>query len=146
LGVPLFQEQLMQLAVVAAGFTAGEADVLRRAMGSKRSVERMQALRQRLYDGMAAKSITRPAADDIWETMNCLAAFGFPESHSISIAFLALASSCLKRLSPAAFLAGLINAQPMGFCSPQTLVHDARRHGIEVRGVDINASACPGHR
>jgi error-prone DNA polymerase len=141
LGVPLFQEQLMQLAVVAAGFTAGEADVLRRAMGSKRSVERMQALRQRLYDGMVAKSITGPAADDIWEKIKSFAAFGFPESHSISFAFLALASSWLKLYYPAAFLAGLLNAQPMGFYSPQTLVHDARRHGIEVRGVDINASA-----
>jgi error-prone DNA polymerase len=141
LGVPLFQEQLMQLAVVAAGFTAGEADVLRRAMGSKRSVERMQALRQRLYDGMAAKGITGPAADDIWEKIKSFAAFGFPESHSISFAFLALASSWLKLYYPAAFLAGLLNAQPMGFYSPQTLVHDARRHGIEVRGVDINASA-----
>jgi error-prone DNA polymerase len=141
LGVPLFQEQLMQLAVVAAGFTAGEADVLRRAMGSKRSVERMQALRQRLYHGMAAKNITGAAADDIWEKIKSFAAFGFPESHSISFAFLALASSWLKLYYPAAFLAGLLNAQPMGFYSPQTLVHDARRHGIEVRGVDINASA-----
>jgi error-prone DNA polymerase len=140
LGVPLFQEQLMQLAVVAAGFSPGEADTLRRAMGSKRSVERMEALRQRLYDGMAAKGITGAAADDIWEKIKSFAAFGFPESHSISFAFLAIASSWLKLYHPAAFLAGLLNAQPMGFYTPQSLVHDARRHGIEVRGVDINAS------
>jgi error-prone DNA polymerase len=141
LGVPLFQEQLMQLAVVAAGFTPGEADVLRRAMGSKRSLERMQALRQRLYNGMHAKGIVGPAADDIWEKIKSFAAFGFPESHSISFAFLSLASSWLKLYYPTAFRAGLLNAQPMGFYSPQTLVHDARRHGITVLGVDINTSA-----
>jgi error-prone DNA polymerase len=141
LGVPLFQEQLMQLAVVAAGFTPGEADVLRRAMGSKRSLERMQALRQRLYDGMATNGITGPAADDIYEKINAFSSFGFPESHSISFAFLALASSWLKLYYPAGFLAGLLNAQPMGFYSPQTLEHDARRHGITVLGVDVNTSA-----
>jgi error-prone DNA polymerase len=140
LGVPLFQEQLMQLAIIGAGFSPGEADQLRRAMGSKRSVERMEALRQRLYDGMTAKGITGSAADDIWEKIKSFAAFGFPESHSISFAFLALASSWLKLYYPAAFLAGLLNAQPMGFYTPQSLVHDARRHGIEVRGVDINTS------
>jgi error-prone DNA polymerase len=139
LGVPC--SKLMQLAVVAAGFTPGEADVLRRAMGSKRSIERMQALRQRLYDGMAAKGIVGAAADDIWEKIKSFAAFGFPESHSISFAFLALASSWLKLYYPAAFLAGLLNTQPMGFYSPQTVIHDARRHGITVLGVDINTSA-----
>jgi error-prone DNA polymerase len=141
LGVPPFQEQLMQLAVVAAGLTPGEADVLRRAMGSKRSLERMQALRQRLYDGMAANRVTGPPADDIYEKIKAFSSFGFPESHSIPFAFLALASSWLKLYYPAAFLAGLLNAQPMGFYSPQTLVHDARRHGITVLGVDINTSA-----
>jgi error-prone DNA polymerase len=140
LGVPLFQEQLMQLAVIAAGFTPGEADTLRRAMGAKRSVQRMEALRQRLYDGMKAKGITGAAADDIWEKIKSFASFGFPESHSISFAFLAIASSWLKLYYPAAFLAALLNAQPMGFYNPQTLVHDARRHGIEVRGVDIATS------
>jgi error-prone DNA polymerase len=141
LGIPLFQEQLMQIAVGAAGFSPGEADQLRRAMGSKRSADRMEALRQRLYDGMRTKGIVDAAADDIWEKIQSFASFGFPESHSISFAFLALASSWLKLYYPAAFLAGLLDAQPMGFYSPQSLVHDARRHGVEVRGVDINVSA-----
>jgi len=141
LGVPLFQEQLMEIAMTACGFTPGQADDLRRAMGSKRSTEKMLALRQRLYDGMAAHSIIGATADDIYGKIQAFAAFGFPESHSISFAFLALASAWLKLHYPAAFLTALLNAQPMGFYSPQSLVHDARRHGVTVHGPDINVSA-----
>jgi error-prone DNA polymerase len=140
LGVPLFQEQLMQVAVAAANFTPAEADQLRRAMGSKRSDARVEALRQRLYDGMADNGITGAAADEIVDKIKAFAAFGFAESHSISFALLVYASSWLKRHDPAAFCAALINAQPMGFYSPQSLVADARRHGIETRGPDINVS------
>jgi error-prone DNA polymerase len=140
LGIPLFQEQLMQIAVEVAGFTPAEADQLRRAMGSKRGVERIDAMRVRLYDGMAANGITGRAANQIYEKIQAFAAFGFAESHSISFALLVYASSWLKRHYPAAFCAALLNAQPMGFYSPQSLVHDAKRHGIEVRKPSLSAS------
>jgi error-prone DNA polymerase len=140
LGIPLFQEQLMQVAVAAANFTPAEADQLRRAMGAKRSDARINALRQRLYDGMADNGITGAAADEIVDKIRAFAAFGFAESHAISFALLVYASSWLKRHYPAAFCAALINAQPMGFYSPQSLVADARRHGVETRGPDINVS------
>jgi len=140
LGIPLFQEQLMQLAIDAAGCTAAEADQVRRAMGSKRSQEKMEGLRTRLYDGMQANGITGRAADDIFDKIKAFAAFGFAESHSISFAFLVYASSWLKLYHPAAFCAALLNAQPMGFYSPQSLVQDAKRHGVAVRGPDINCS------
>ncbi|HEX3336778.1 MAG TPA: error-prone DNA polymerase [Jatrophihabitans sp.] len=133
LGIPLFQEQLMQIAVEVAGFTPAEADQLRRAMGSKRGVERIDAMRIRLYDGMAANGITGRTAEQIYEKIKAFAAFGFAESHSISFALLVYASSWLKLHYPAAFCAALLNAQPMGFYSPQSLIHDAIRHGIEVR-------------
>jgi error-prone DNA polymerase len=141
LGVPLFQEQLMQMAIDVAGFTAAEADKLRQAMGSKRSVERMEALKARLYEGMAVRGITGEVADQIWEKLVAFSSFGFPESHSVSFAYLVYASSYLKHYYPAAFLAALLNAQPMGFWAPRTLVMDARRHGVKVLGVDINASS-----
>ncbi|HVV75920.1 MAG TPA: error-prone DNA polymerase [Mycobacteriales bacterium] len=141
LGVPLFQEQMMQLAVAVADFTPTEADQLRRAMGSKRSEARIAALQQRLYDGMAANGITGADADQIFDKIHAFASFGFAESHAISFALLVYASSWLKLHYPAAFCAALINAQPMGFYSPQSLVADARRHGVETRGPDINASA-----
>ncbi|MGH9118382.1 MAG: error-prone DNA polymerase, partial [Acidimicrobiales bacterium] len=141
LGVPLFQEQLMQLAIDVAGFTAGEADQLRQAMGSKRSVERMERLHTRFYDGMAANGITGDVADTIWEKLVAFANYGFPESHSVSFAYLVYASSWLKRWYPAAFCAALLNAQPMGFYSPHSLVQDAGHHGVEVRTPDLNASA-----
>jgi error-prone DNA polymerase len=141
LGIPLFQEQLMQLAIDAAGCTASEADQVRRAMGSKRSSEKMEGLRARLYDGMEANGIDGPAADDIFEKIKAFAAFGFAESHSISFAFLVYASSWLKLYHPAAFCAALLNAQPMGFYSPQSLVQDAKRHGVLVRGPSINDSS-----
>ncbi len=140
LGIPLFQEQLMQLAIDAAGCTPVEADQLRRAMGSKRSGERMDAMRERLYAGMDARGITGAVADDVYVKIRAFAAFGFAESHSISFAFLVYASSWLKLYHPAAFCAALLNAQPMGFYSPQSLVQDAKRHGVEVRGPDLNAS------
>jgi error-prone DNA polymerase len=141
LGVPLFQEQLMQMAIDVAGFSPGDADQLRQAMGSKRSRERMERLRTRLYDGMAERGVTGEVADRIWEKLAAFANYGFPESHSVSFAYLVYASAWLKRWYPAAFCAGLLNAQPMGFYSPHSLVQDARRHGVEVRTPDLNASA-----
>ncbi len=141
LGVPLFQEQLMQLAVDCAGFSAAEADQLRRAMGSKRSTERMQRLRGRFYDGMRERhGITGDIADRIYEKLEAFANFGFPESHALSFASLVFYSSWFKLHHPAAFCAALLRAQPMGFYSPQSLVADARRHGVLVHGPDVNAS------
>ena len=140
LGVPLFQEQLMQMAIDVAGFTPAEADQLRQAMGSKRSHERMEALRRRLYDGMAANGVVGEVADRIWEKLAAFASYGFPESHSVSFAYLVYASSWLKRYYPAAFCAALLNAQPMGFYSPHSLTQDARRHGVEVRTPDLALS------
>jgi error-prone DNA polymerase len=141
LGVPLFQEQLMELAIDVAGCSPDEADLIRRAMGSRRSAERMEKLRARLYDGMAANGITGAVADEIFDKLAAFANFGFAESHAISFAYIVYSSCWLKRYYPAAFYAALLNAQPMGFYSPQSLVADARRHGLSVRGPDINASA-----
>ena len=140
LGVPLFQEQLMQIAIDVAGFTAADADELRQAMGSKRSQERMLRLKDRFYGGMARRGITGETADEIWDKLEAFANFGFPESHSVSFAYLVYISAWLRYHYPAAFCAALLNAQPMGFWSPHTLVADARRHGVVVRPVDINAS------
>jgi len=141
LGVPIFQEQMMQMAIDAAGFSAAEADQLRQAMGSKRSHQRMALLRDRFYAGMASRGITGSVADEIYEKVAAFANFGFPESHSVSFAYLVYASAWFKLHEPAAFCAALLNAQPMGFWSPATIVADARRHGVEVRGPDINASS-----
>jgi len=141
LGVPLFQEQLMQMAIDVAGFSGAEADQLRQAMGSKRSAQRMERLRARFYAGMAENGATGPVADQIWAQMAAFANFGFPESHSVSFAYLVYSSAWLKLHYPAAFLAGLLDSQPMGFWSPQSLVLDARRHGVEVRRPDVNASS-----
>ncbi|WP_214367480.1 error-prone DNA polymerase [Pseudonocardia sp. H11422] len=137
-GVPLFQEQLMQVAVDVAGFSAADADELRRAMGSKRSTEKMERLRGRFFDGMAANGITGEVADGIFTKMLAFANFGFPESHSISFASLVYYSAWFKHYYPAAFCAALLNSQPMGFYSPQSLVADARRHGVRVSGPDVN--------
>lgn len=131
-GVPLFQEQLMQMAIDTANFTPAEADQLRRAMGSKRSVERMEALHERLITGMKSNGISEPVAEKIYEKLRAFSDFGFPESHAYSFAFLVYASSYLKAHHPAAFYAGLLGAQPMGFYSPQSLMNDARRHGLKV--------------
>jgi error-prone DNA polymerase len=141
LGVPLFQEQVMQMAIAAANFSAAEADELRRAMGSKRSTQRMLALRKRLMAGMAVNDITGELAEDVYRKLEAFSSYGFPESHSISFAYLVYASSYLKRYYPAAFTAALLNNQPMGFYSPMSLVADARRHDVRVLGVDVNASA-----
>ncbi len=145
LGVPLFQEQLMQMAIDVAGFTPAEADELRQAMGSKRSRQRMQRLRTRLYEGMADRGITGEIADEIFDKMAAFANYGFPESHSVSFAYLVYASAWLKLHEPAAFYAGLLNAQPMGFWSPHSLAQDARRHGVIVRTPDLEASQAGAH-
>ena len=141
LGIPLFQEQLMQMAIDVGGFSPGEADQLRQAMGSKRSHERMERLHQRFADGAAERGVTAEVTEIIWDKLAAFASYGFPESHSVSFAYLVYASAWLKRWYPAAFCAALLNAQPMGFYSPHSLVQDARRHGVEVRTPDLNASA-----
>jgi error-prone DNA polymerase len=140
MGVPLFQEQLMQLAVDCAGFTAAEADQLRQAMGSKRSQARMARMRERLMQGMADRGITGETAEEIYTKLEAFSSFGFPESHSVSFAYLVYSSSWIKYHYPAEFAASLLNAQPMGFYSPHTIVRDARRHGVQVLGPDLNAS------
>jgi error-prone DNA polymerase len=140
LGVPLFQEQMMQLAIDCANFSPKESDQLRRAMSAKRSPERMAKLRDRLYEGMAANGIKPGICDDIYGKLLAFANYGFPESHAVSFAYLVYASSWLKRYYPAAFCAALLGAQPMGFYSPQSLVDDARRHGVRVDRPDINLS------
>jgi error-prone DNA polymerase len=140
LGIPLFQEQLMQMAIDVAGFTPSEADQLRQAMGSKRSRARMEKLKARLYDGMAERGITGDIADQIFTKMAAFANYGFPESHSVSFSYLVYASSWIKFHEPAAFCAALLNAQPMGFWSPHSLVQDAQRHGVVVHTPDLNAS------
>jgi error-prone DNA polymerase len=140
MGVPLFQEQLMQLAVDCAGFSAAEADQLRQAMGSKRSQARMARMRERLMAGMAERGITGDTAEQIYTKLEAFAAFGFPESHSVSFAYLVYSSSWIKYHYPTEFAASLLNAQPMGFYSPHTIVRDARRHGVQVLGPDLNAS------
>ncbi|MXW99824.1 MAG: error-prone DNA polymerase [Acidimicrobiaceae bacterium] len=141
LGVPLFQEQLMQMAIDVAGFTPAESDELRRAMGAKRSVERMERLRDRFFAGMDERGIGVEAGEQIWHKMVAFATYGFPESHSVSFAYLVYASAWIKLHYPAAFCAALLNAQPMGFYSPHSLCQDARRHGVVVHGPDINLSA-----
>jgi error-prone DNA polymerase len=141
LGVPLFQEQMMQLAIDCASFTPTEADRLRQAMSSKRAPERIEELRERLLEGMAARGIPADVAEDIYAKILAFSSYGFPESHAISFAYLVYASAWLKCYYPAAFTAALLRAQPMGFYSPASLISDARRHGVQVRGVDVNASA-----
>src|SRR5258708_2490764 len=132
LGVPIFQEQLLRIAMVAAGFTGGEAEELRRAMGFKRSVERMRAIETRLRSGMAARGIPRHAHEGLLH--------GFPESHASSFALIAYASAYLKAHHPTAFYLGILNAWPMGFYRPATLVRDAQRHGVEIRPIDVQSS------
>jgi error-prone DNA polymerase len=140
LGVPLFQEQMMQIAIDCAGFSPEEADRLRQAMSSKRAPERIEELRARLLDGMGERGIPLEVAEDIYEKILAFSSYGFPESHAISFAYLVYASAWLKCYYPAAFTAALLRAQPMGFYSPASLISDVRRHGVQVRGVDINAS------
>lgn len=137
LGVPLFQEQLMQMAMVVGNCSGADADQLRRAMGSKRGLERIDTLRDKLYAGMASNGITGETADSIYLKIQAFANFGFAESHSISFALLVYVSAWLRLHYPGAFLASLLRAQPMGFYSPQTLVADARRHGVTVHRPDL---------
>ena len=139
LGVPLFQEQLMQIAIDVAGFTPTEADELRQAMSAKRSGERMARLRGRLFAGMAARQVPVEVAEQVYEALAAFANFGFPESHSVAFAHLVYSTAWCKVHYPAAFTAGLLNAQPMGFWSPQSLVADAKRHGVVVRRPHVNA-------
>ena len=137
LGVPLFQEQLMQMAVAVGNCSAADADLLRRAMGSKRGVEKIERLKSRLYAGMAENGIEPEVADSIYAKIEAFANFGFAESHALSFGLLVYASSWLKLHYPAAFLAALLRAQPMGFYSPATLTADARRHGVQMLRPDI---------
>jgi error-prone DNA polymerase len=139
LGVPLFQEQLMQIAIDVAGFTSTEADELRQAMSAKRSGERMARLRDRLFAGMAARQVSPEVSEQVYAALAAFANFGFPESHSVAFAHLVYSTAWCKVHYPAAFTAGLLNAQPMGFWSPQSLVADAKRHGVVVRRPDVNA-------
>jgi error-prone DNA polymerase len=141
LGVPLFQEQGMQVAVTAAGFTPGEADVLRRAMGHKRSRERMAAICEKLIDGMRKNGIDEETARRIYNQINAFADYGFPESHAASFALIVYASAYLRHYYAPEFLAAMLNAQPMGFYSVGTLIEDAKRHGVEVRPIDLTRSA-----
>ncbi|HVR44665.1 MAG TPA: error-prone DNA polymerase, partial [Thermoanaerobaculia bacterium] len=140
LGVPLFQEQLLRIAMVAAGFTGGEAEELRRAMGFKRSVERMEAIEQRLREGMTRNGIGAKAQEQIVKSITSFALYGFPESHAASFALIAYASAYVKAKHPAAFYVSLLNAWPMGFYHPATLVKDAQRRGVEVLPIDVQRS------
>jgi error-prone DNA polymerase len=140
LGVPLFQEQAMRLAVVAAGFTPGEADQLRRAMGAWRRQGVMAPFREKLISGMLARGFAAEFAERLFEQICGFGEYGFPESHAASFALLVYVSAWLKRHYPAAFAAALLNSQPMGFYAPAQLVADAKKHGVEVRSIDVNFS------
>jgi error-prone DNA polymerase len=140
LGVPLFQEQLLRMAMAVANFTGGEAEDLRRAMGMKRSQKKMAVLEVKMRAGMKANGIVGAAADQIVQSITSFALYGFPESHAASFALLAYASAYLRAHYPAAFVCALLNNQPMGFYSPFTLVKDAQRHGARFRPVDVMRS------
>ena len=140
LGVPLFQEQLLRMAMVTAGFTGGQAEDLRRALGFKRSEKRMKQVEIKLREGMANNGITGDAAEQIISSITAFALYGFPESHAASFALLAYASAYLKVHFPAAFYTALLNNQPMGFYHPATLVKDAQRRGVRFTGVDVQHS------
>jgi error-prone DNA polymerase len=137
LGVPVFQEQVMQISILAAGFTPGEADGLRRAMAAWKRKGGLGKYYGKIVDGMTARGYERAFAEQIFEQIKGFSEYGFPESHAASFALLVYASCWIKRHEPAAFLAALLNSQPMGFYSPSQLVQDARRHGVEVRPVDV---------
>jgi error-prone DNA polymerase len=140
LGVPLFQEQLLRMAMVVAGFTGGQAEDLRRAMGFKRSEKRMKQIELQLREGMAARGLTGEVADRIVRSIGSFALYGFPESHAASFALIAYASAYLKAHYPAAFYTALLNNQPMGFYHPATLVKDAQRRGVRFTPVDVQES------
>jgi len=143
LGVPLFQEQLLRMAMVAAGFSGTEAEELRRAFGFKRSERRMVEIEAKLRAGMARRGIEGRAADEIVRAITAFALYGFPESHASSFALLAYASAWLKVRQPAPFYAALLNNQPMGFYHPATIVKEAQRHGLAIRPIDVTRSAWP---
>jgi error-prone DNA polymerase len=140
LGVPLFQEQLLRMAMVAAGFSGGEAEELRRAFGFKRSEKRMHEIEKKLRAGMARQGITGDAAEGIIRSITSFALYGFPESHAASFALLVYASAYLKAHYPAAFYTAMLNNQPMGFYHPATLVKDAQRHGVRFAPIDVQES------
>jgi error-prone DNA polymerase len=140
LGVPLFQEQLLRMAMVAAGFTGGQAEELRRAFGFKRSERRMKQIEVQLRDGMARQGIDGAATEQIITSITSFALYGFPESHAASFALLAYASAYLKAHYPAAFYTALLNNQPMGFYHPATLVKDAQRRGVRFHPIDVQLS------
>src|SRR6185312_7185619 len=140
LGVPIFQEQAMRLAVVAAGFTPGEADQLRRAMAAWRRPGLIEQFRQKLLAGMRANKLPEEFAQRVYQQIEGFGEYGFPESHAASFALLVYVSAWLKHYYPAAFCAAMINSQPLGFYAPAQLVRDAREHGVGVLPVDVNAS------
>src|SRR6202011_4884657 len=140
LGVPLFQEQLLRMAMIAAGFTGGEAEELRRAFGFKRSERRMKEIEKKLRSGMDKNEISSEAQEKIIFAITSFALYGFPESHAASFALLAYASAFLKCRYLAAFTAAILNNQPMGFYQPDTLVRDAQRHGLKVKPIDVTCS------
>ena len=141
LGVPIFQEQAMRLAVVAAGFTPGEADQLRRAMGAWRRPGLIDQFRRKLMEGMLQRGLSPEFAAQVFQQIRGFGEYGFPESHAASFALLVYVSAWLKCHYPAAFAAALINSQPMGFYAPAQILRDARQHGAEIRPVDVNASS-----
>jgi len=143
LGVPLFQEQLLRMAMTVADFTGGEAEELRRAMGFKRSQQRMVEIEKKLRAGMRRHGITGETADAVVRSITSFALYGFPESHAASFALIAYASAWLKVHHPAEFVCALLNNQPMGFYQPMTLVKDAQRHGVRVKPVDVTRSDWP---
>ncbi len=140
LGVPLFQEQLLRMAMTVAGFSGGEAEELRRAMGFKRSILRMEKIERRLRDGMAHNGINGEVADRIVRSITSFALYGFPESHAASFALIAYASAYLKCHHAAAFFTAMLNCYPLGFYHPATLVKDAERHGVNVHPIDVARS------
>jgi len=140
LGVPLFQEQGMQVAIAAAGFTPGESDLLRKAMGHKRSRQRMADICQKMLRGMEANGIPADVAQRIFNQINAFADYGFPESHAASFALIVYASAYLRHYYAPEFLCAMLNAQPMGFYAPGTLIEDAKRHGVKVLPVDVTRS------
>jgi error-prone DNA polymerase len=140
LGVPLFQEQLLRIAMICSGFTGGEAEELRRAMGFKRSELRMRDIEVKLRKGMDRNGITGETQDRIVQAITSFALYGFPESHAASFALIAYASAFLKCRYLAAFTAGILNNQPMGFYQPATLIKDAQRHGLKVKPIDVTCS------
>jgi error-prone DNA polymerase len=143
LGIPLFQEQLIRMAMIVANFSGGEAEELRRAVGMRRSMARMQELDGKLRRGMTANGIHPKVQDEIIQSISSFALYGFPESHAASFALIAYASAYLKCNYLAAFTAALLNNQPMGFYAPATIVKDAQRHGLRVQPVDVQHSEWP---